>query len=113
MGNSIKLLLICAIAVVLGCNKDDEQVLDNILYYDADNQDAPVLAPGSYEAAARFPASMTSPYQGQQLLEVSFYIAALPDAADLKIYGPNSSNIPGDVLYSASVTNSLSANSWE
>ena len=110
MKNSLLYLL--AFALTLTACSEDEEPLRSILHYDGDNQTAPFLDVGEHEAAARFTASQTATYQGQNLIEVEFYLLNIPSLCEVRVYGENADDEPGNLLYSADVTSSISANHW-
>jgi len=86
--------------------------LENTIHYDGPNQTAPVLPAGDYEAAARFTSTELSDYVGRKLIEVNFFMANLPQNCTIRIYDEGGANTPGNVLYSATVSNSLRPFSW-
>jgi len=91
------LLLTMTIAfLAIGCQDDDEST---VLRYDGDNSSAPLLDPDVYEAAVRFPTSLTNPYAGLKLTQVEFYILNEPGSCEIKIYGEGNSSSPGTALY--------------
>lgn len=95
------------------CTEDEEGLgLENTIHYDGPNQTAPVLPAGDYEAAARFTSAELSDYVGRKLIEVNFFIANLPQNCTIRIYDEGDAGTPGNVLYSASVSNSLRPFSW-
>ena len=107
------LLLLSAVLLVLSaCKKNDDNTFENVLNYDGDNATAPFLPGGAHEAAARFTAAEVAEFVGRELIEVSFYISNLPQSCEIRIYDEGDRDAPGTLLYSASVSNSLSANSW-
>ncbi len=90
----------------------DENTIDADLHYDGENVSAPLLDTGVWEAAARFPANVMTQFQGKNLEEVEFFILERPDKCVIHIYGEGDSNEPGTLLYSADMSNSINANSW-
>jgi len=111
------LLLLPLFALVFtftACEEDPEvpQITDGILRYDGPNNTAPVFNAGVYEAAARFTPALTEQFEGKKLEEVSFYLVELPVYAEVRVYGRGRNDEPGDMLYSADVTNNMAANSW-
>ena len=71
-----------------------------LLHYDGDNASAVGLTNGgTYEVAAMFPATMVGSYIGMELTKVEIYINDPADSYKLKIYGANTPNAPGSVLY--------------
>ena len=114
MRNQWTILIFTFIAVAFtACSEDENNFdLDNTLHYDGPNQTAPVLPAGEYEAAARFTSAELAEFVDRQLLEISFFIANLPESCTIKIYGEGSVDEPGNVMYSASVSGSLRPFSW-
>lgn len=103
------LLLTMAIAfLAIGCQDDDEST---VLRYDGDNSSAPLLDEDVYQAAVRFPTSLTSPYEGLKLTEVEFYILDEPGSCEIIIYGEGNSTSPGTRLYSSGLL-SVDNSSW-
>lgn len=83
------------------------------LHYDGDQDSSPNLAGNkTWEAAARFTSAQTAALAGGKLTEVRFYILTVPDSCKVKIYGVGTPTTPGAVLYSADVTASVAAASW-
>ena len=104
--------LVLAIAVLFtACNKDDDRVAETLLNHDGDNSTSPNLPEDIYEAAAQFTIAETTPFIGQKLSEVSFYMYEPPLSTTLIIYGGDG-NQPGEVLYEQALTGSLTANDW-
>ena len=83
-----------------------------LLYYGANQLDAPTLTGGTYEAAARFTPAKIAGLVGKTIKEIQFFIADKPDSIKVKLYGPLNATTPGNLLYSADVTNSAGANKW-
>ena len=99
--------------VLSACKKDDNEFdFENVINYDGENNTAPFLPAGDHETAARFTATELSEYVGRELIEVSFYIFNIPQACTIKIYNQGDRDKPGTVVYSATVSNSLSPFSW-
>ena len=106
------LFLFLAISFTLvSCEKDEDPITELELHLDGPNQSAPFFDPGTYEAAARFTANYTREYEGKNLEAVEFYLAELPDQCEVRIYDIGSATEPGDLLYSAEITN-LGSNAW-
>jgi hypothetical protein len=102
----------------LGCNRDknplepgDNTTMES-LHYDAGQLSSPLLAGGTYEAAARFTAAQIGDWAGGEIVEVQFYVANRPQTCEVKIYGANSVVMPGGLLYSADVSSATTANAW-
>jgi hypothetical protein len=81
------------------------------LHYDGPNSAAPPLD-GTYEAAARFPQAMIRDLVGGQLVQVEFFLDALPEYCEVKIYEGGSADMPGILRYSGDATSGLLADSW-
>jgi hypothetical protein len=67
---------------------------------------------GTFQVAARFPASVTGPYTGYNLTQMEIYIGDIPTNCTLKIYDQGTSVTPGTLLLSQDVTSSLVSASW-
>jgi hypothetical protein len=67
---------------------------------------------GTFEVAARFPASLTGPYAGYNMTQMEIYINDLPSNCTLKIYDQGTSTSPGALLLSQDVTSSLVGVNW-
>lgn len=107
------LLLALSVAILMGCKKEDDGVsLPDTLHLDGENQSAPILPAGIYEAAARFDANLTSEYTGRKLESVSFFMGEIPAACVVKIYDEGTPEEPGALLYSADVRSQLSSIDW-
>lgn len=106
-----KHLLFLLLSVFLfACNNDED--LANELSYDRGENDAPFLDAGEYIAAALFPASTVSDYQGQALGSIEYYLVNTPTQCELRVYQGTSNGEPVDLVYSATVTTEMEANSW-
>ncbi len=92
--------------------KNDDRSLESVLRYDGENFNAPLLQEDIYEAAARFPASITDDYVGQELTQVSYYMASIPLQTSLRIYSGGTENSPGTIVYEADLTGNISQNSF-
>jgi hypothetical protein len=114
----LPLLAILLLVAAGGCSDDDDgNVLDPddnsvLVHYDGSNFASPLLAGGTYEAAARFPPDETDNVSDGALTEVRFYVTDLPASARVRVYGENTTSEPGPVLYSADVTAGLVADAW-
>ncbi|MCB0592654.1 MAG: hypothetical protein H6557_28025 [Lewinellaceae bacterium] len=111
----ISILGLFALLAFSACQKNDEPPVpsgENVLNYDGPNATGPLLAAGEYEAAARFPAVETNPYEGKRLTEVTWFMGILPSSCKVRIYGPGSGDEPGQLLYSADVTDRVQVPSW-
>lgn len=83
-----------------------------LLFYGANQLDAPTLNGGSYEAAARYTPAKIGNLVGKTIKEIHFFIAERPDSIKIKVYGPLNATTPGNLLYSADMTSSALANKW-
>ena len=106
-------LLSCAL---LHCTENKvvppENYEDTLLHYDKDQDSAPFLNGGKYEAAARFTSAQIGTRAGRTLSEIQFYLASKPATCVVKIYGAQNTSMPGSLLYSANVSATTQANSW-
>ena len=115
---SIVLLIFFAVLILsAGCSTDnpassDEHSSRITLHHDTENLAAPTLPADTYEGAARFTAADTGNAANARLVEIHYYIAQLPNVCVVKVYGPNSADLPGNLLYSADVMTSTSAQGW-
>lgn len=98
------------ILITISCGED--RTTEFTLRHDGENESAPLLDPDIYEAAARFPASVTSDFTGLNLTEVSYYVAATPLQTSLKIYEGGTTNVPGQVIYEAQLTGNITQNTF-
>ena len=113
----------------LNCGKDDKYTTVppiitpplstctncELLYYGKNKNGAPELEAGVYEAAARYTPTKIGNLAGKTIKEIHYFIMEKPDSIKLKLYGPsNDSNgaTPGDLLYSADVTDSAKRQNW-
>lgn len=103
--------LLVGLAILFAACKDDRSV-ESSLRYDGDNFNAPLLEEDLYEAAARFPAAITSQYIGQRLTQVSYYMAGTPQQTTLRIYSGGSASEPGQIVYEGSLTGSITQNTF-
>lgn len=108
---------VCLSLLITSCGSDDGVFIpaegDNVLYYDGANFTGPNLEAAEYEAAAYFPASITSNYTGKRIIEVQWFMGLVPADCDIKIYSGSSGNAPGDLLYTANISlNSISTPAW-
>ena len=96
--------------VFISCGED--RIAEYSLRYDGDNSNAPLLAPDTYEAAARFPASIMNDYTGKKLTQVSYYMASSPLQTSLRIYEGGTANMPGQLVYDAELTGNITQNAF-
>ncbi|MEM1321291.1 MAG: hypothetical protein AAGG75_13635 [Bacteroidota bacterium] len=104
--------LLAALMVSTGCSDDDEpRFSDGVLRYDGPNASGPSLNAGGYEAAARFPADVTSleVFTGRRLTQVQWFMGFVPEECQVKIYGNGADDQPGSLLYEANVLSSVTA----
>jgi len=86
-----------------------------LLYFGENQADAPTLEAGLYEAAARFTPAKIGTLMGKTIKEIHYFILEKPDSIKLKLYGPSNDstgNTPGDLLYSADITESAKSQKW-
>ncbi len=112
MKNILSIALLFAL-MLSACQSDDDGPFANgLIHYDGENNTAPNLDPGEYEAAARFPANMLADFAGKRIIEIDYFMGFRPAACEIKIYSGSSNDQPVDLLYSANVTNGISETSW-
>ncbi|MEM6320424.1 MAG: hypothetical protein AAF960_22330 [Bacteroidota bacterium] len=107
---NLPLFIVALFVLFTACGEDDSTEIS--LRYDGPNQTAPLLQGDTYEAAARFPATITRDYIGQRLTQVSYYMTGIPLQTSLKIYSGGTEDMPGQVVYEASLTGSITQNSF-
>jgi len=90
------------------CKKDN---FDFILSYDGANLTAPEFLEGNYESGALFPAGFSGNDEGNQLVEIEYYILQLPRTAELRVYSGGNGQ-PDQLVYSKSVTAEINQDSW-
>lgn len=106
-------IYLCLSAILLlsyGCKK--ESVADNILNYDGENFSGPELEAGYHELAARYTSNMTARYNGRQLVAVQYFMGTKPQNVLVKVYEEGLPNFPGNLLYSADVTDEVRTLQW-
>ena len=67
---------------------------------------------GDMEVAARFDASIMTPLAGQSLTQIEVYIAFFNGTLVLNVYGQDTPNNAGPLLYSEDVTSLIILDSW-
>jgi len=108
-------LLSIAIFAFSSCDNDDDSQLivdGNIIHYDGANFSGPNLEAGDHELAVRFKAKDLEEFQGNKIVDITFYMGLLPAGCLVKIYGAGSDNTPGNLLYEADVATTLQAPQW-
>lgn len=105
-------ILLFGLMLLLAACGGDERTVDSSLRYDGDNSTAPILPPDTYETAARFPANFTNDYVGKNLTQISYYMAETPIQTSLKIYSGGTSSAPGQVVYEATLTGTITQNAF-
>jgi len=90
---------------------DDDDNL-NRLSFDGDNESGPILDAATWQAGVQFTPAETAEFTGLRLTQVEYFIGLAPAGADILIYGPGVNNQPGDLLYQASVGNSINQTRW-
>jgi hypothetical protein len=113
---SLKYILFFLLMVTLiSCSNDDDccevGVEDTLLNYDGENQTAPQLPPGNYNFAMRLPGTTLNRLSGQVLKTVSIYMYDVPNSAIISIFS-DQITVPGQILYTQSVTDQLNPDSW-
>ena len=111
----VLITLLVAFSIGAGCSDNTRPVAksqSDTLHHDSDNRTAPSLARGTYEGAAWFSAQETGNLTGGKLVEILYYIMNAPDTCRIKVYGANTVDAPGDLLYSMDVTESVRVQSW-
>jgi len=101
----------------LACEKENNSTQNPSLpipdlNYDGDNQSAPLLDAGNYEAAVRFTPAQTNKFAGKSLTAVDFFIQEVPPLCILLIYDKGTDDEPGDILFEQDFTTGIGANSW-
>ena len=104
--------LFCCLALMMSACNDDDNDTANILSHDRDNVTGPLLQAATWQAATRFSPAETAEFSGLRLTQVEYFMGLAPDEANVFIYGPGVNNQPGDLLYQASITNSINQTSW-
>ena len=110
-----KLILALLVIALFSCTNDDDNgpiINDDVIHYDGENQTGPLLAAGSYEAAAYFPPSELADVVGRRLREVSWFMGIAPADCRVRVYAEGSAGEPGNLLYDTNVTNSLRTPNW-
>ncbi len=114
MKQGILILLALSVLTFIACDDDDSgfQFDPELMHYDGVNANAPVLPPGEVELAAQFKSDAMDFYAGKSIDAVQLFIYEEPvETATLRIYGPGSGNLPGQVLAQQQLNN-LEANGW-
>ncbi len=112
MKNLAFILVLACVATFFSCKDDDGSNITADLFYDQGENTAPFFDAGVHLAAARFPRSLTSSFDGQNLTKVEFYLVNTPSNCKIRIYDEGTSEQPGTQLYEADVTNTASPNAW-
>lgn len=102
--------LFCYLVLMMSSCQDDEAT--KLLSYDGANFSGPLLQAATWQAAARFTPNETASFSGLRLTQVEYFMGPAPSIAEIIIYGPGVNNEPGDMIYRASITNSISQTSW-
>ena len=108
----LKLFVFCSLLLsFLACEKESAG-LSYVLQYDNGNVTGPILPAGTHELAVKFTTTELTPYLGQQLEAVRFFVGNRPAQCQLFIYAENTSSRPGTALYNANLTNALTVGDW-
>lgn len=110
MKRFLYLFLALGVLCNTGCKKDS--VAENILSYDGENASGPLLVAGYHEAAARFTSNLTTAFAGKQLIAVQYFMGAKPQKAEIRIYDEGIPSFPGNLLYSADITDEIRTLKW-
>ena len=97
------------------CKKDPAPDVDpglTVVNYDDNNQDAPTLPAGTFEAGVRFPASRMAEFNGAKLDQIQYYIRDVPRSAELRVYTLSNGDAPKDLRYSVNITAEIAEGSW-
>ena len=109
------LLLACVLTFTLACNNDDNNggpIGEDSLGYDGDNVTAPNLPPGTYEAAAFFPASEVTPFSGRAIESIEVFIGDRPDNCVINVYADSGSGRPGSIISGFNATDFINQRNW-
>ena len=107
-------VLIGSMVMITSCGDDEEPSGGNgteVLQLDGPNFTAPTLGEGFYEFAVRFTNLDLSPYVGESLTEISFYLYEMPSSLNLTISPDLTLSEPGAIEYQQQVS-SGNTNSW-
>lgn len=117
----MKNLLLFAIAILtLTTSCGDDDGVDGpifteggtVLSYDNPNFSAPQLPQGIYEAAVRFPSSLTSALEGQFLRQVAVYLTNVPASTEIIVYTVEEGSQTLIPVYNADVGAQMTTDSW-
>jgi len=97
--------------MLISC-QDDPIVIDADLHLDGINFSAPTFNAGTYTCAARFSAGVTTEFFGQEISEIDFYLADIPNQVTVQVFGEGTATEPGTLLYQSDVTSTVIDNSW-
>ena len=104
----LTLLLLAGLLGFSACDKDEPNVGPGgteLLRLDGENSTSPILDPGFYEHAVKFPTSLTSLYDGDLLTGVQVHMYDVPSDLEIVVYTVgNSASAPGGVLYEGTVS---------
>lgn len=104
------LILLSGTLIFMSCQKDESTPE---LRYDGDQDNAPTLPVGTFDAGVRFPKNILDNFIGRTLNEVEFYIQDKPANVEVLIYGEGSATEPGpNLLYTQNVNSAVFAESW-
>lgn len=106
----ISFLLFGLVILFSACKKD--RSIEAALRLDGANERSPSLPANTYEAAVRFSENVISPFVGQNLTEVSYFMANTPQQTTLIIYSGGTATQPGQVVYEASLTGTITQNTF-
>lgn len=114
MKHLLLLLTSFTLLIMTSCGDDEEPSSGNgteILQLDGDNFTAPTFGAGFYEFAVRFTNNELSPFVGESITEVSFYLYEMPSFMNVTFSPDLTFSEPAAIAYEQEVTNA-STNSW-
>lgn len=103
------ILLLFLSATITSCDKDP--ILEDELYYDGANSNAPNFDAGLFIPAVEFPSSLLNDYSGEEIRAVKFYMYDAPVSAEVVIFNSDEGSFPGTEIYRGSY-NSLQPGAW-
>lgn len=110
------LLFLCLsfLLVVAGCNdSDDPSIPLALLHHDGENVSAPVLEAGTNRVGVMFTGNQVAQYNQDNLTEIQFFLANVPESCQLDIYqGTEGNHLPGTRIYSADISSNVVGRAW-
>ena len=106
-------LSIALLSLTFSCSDDEDTNANTAEFgYDFGPNDAPIFGIGAHQAAVRFPSTLTTPFSGNLLDRVEFYLVNTPSNTKIIIYDEGTATQPGPILYEADVTVDVTPNSF-